>query len=104
MAARGYFGHVNPDGYGPNYLVTEAGYVLPSYYDSSPTGNNIESLAAGYATASDAWDAWMTSSEHHAHLLGSSPFFAEQIEYGIGYAQGGPFGHYWVVITAKPGP
>jgi len=104
MVKRNYFDHTNPDGYGPNYLVRQAGYVLPSYYDTAPDANNIESLAAGYPTASAAWDNWTNSVDHRRHLLGETAFFAEQIEYGIGYACGGQYGHYWVVITAKPGP
>lgn len=106
MARRHYFGHVNPDGYGPNYLVRQAGYVLPSYYDTDPEANNIESIAAGYPTAEAAWNAWMSSEGHRTHLLGLHPFFAEQIEYGVGYAYdpASPYVYYWVVITAKPGP
>jgi hypothetical protein len=103
MVERNYFGHTNPDGYGPNYLARQAGYVLPSYYGTAPDANNIESIAAGYPTANTAWNGWTSSSDHCAHLLGETPFFAEQIEYGIGYASGGDYGHYWVVITAKPG-
>lgn len=106
MAQRDYFSHVNPDGFGPNYLVTQAGYVLPAYYDPAPTGNNIESIAAGYGSAEAAWQGWMQSSPHRMHLLGLSTFFAEQVEYGIGYAYdpASPYGHYWVVITARRGP
>ena len=104
MVERNYFGHTNPDGYGPNYLVRQAGYVLPSYYSTAPDANNIESLGAGYPTASTAWNGWTSSPNHRPHLLGETPFFAEQIEYGIGYASGECDGHYWVVITAKPGP
>jgi uncharacterized protein YkwD len=106
MADRGYFSHTNPDGYGPNYLVQQAGYILPAYYDQSPDGNNIESIAGGYPTAEAAWAGWMGSEGHRTHLLGLDPFWAEQIEYGIGYVYepGSDYGHYWVVITAKQGP
>ena len=104
MVARGYFSHTNPDGHGPNYLVTQAGYVLPSYYETHLAANNIESIAAGNPTAGLTWAQWMNSSGHRRHLLGTVAFFAEQTEYGIGYASGGIYGHYWVVITAKPGP
>jgi uncharacterized protein YkwD len=51
MARRDYFSHVNPDGFGPNYLVIQAGFPLLSWYDQRPAANNIESLAAGYADA-----------------------------------------------------
>ena len=106
MARRRYFSHVNPDGFGPNYLVQQAGYVLPSFYDTAPDGNNIESIACGYPTAEAAWQAWMNSPAHRNQLLGLAPFFADQIEYGIGYTYdpASPCDHYWVVITARPGP
>ena len=106
MARRRYFGHTNPDGFGPNYLVRQAGYVLPSYYGAEPDANNIESIAGGYPTAEATWQGWMSSSGHRDHLLGLTSFWAEQIEYGVGYAYDptSPYRHYWVVITAKPGP
>jgi hypothetical protein len=104
MVDRRYFDHTNPDGYGPNYLVRQAGYLLPDFYETHATANNIESIAAGNPTAALTWAQWMNSAGHRQHLLGTVPFFAEQVEYGIGYASGGIYGHYWVVITAKPGP
>jgi uncharacterized protein YkwD len=106
MAKRHYCGHTNPDGFGPNYLVRQAGYVLPWYYNAEPDANNIESVACGSSTAEATWQTWMSSSDHRDHLLGLEPFFAEQVEYGIGYAYdpSSPYDHYWVVITAKPGP
>ncbi len=103
MAARRYFSHVNPDGIGPNYLVRQAGYNLPGGYDGTLEGNNIESIAAGYGTAEEAWQGWMGSEGHRSHLLGLEPFWAEQLEYGVGYAYlpGSEYGSYWVVITAR---
>ncbi len=105
MAAREYFSHVNPDGHGPNYLVRQAGYRLPDFYDQRPSGNNIESLGAGFSTAADAWNGLMNSSGHRAHLLGENDFYAEQVEYGIGYVSDpdSPYRHYWVIITAYQG-
>lgn len=106
MADRAYFGHTNPDGFGPNYLVRQAGYPLPGWYGNAPDANNIESIAAGYSTAEAAWNGWMGSTGHRTHLLGLDPFWAEQIEYGIGYVEkpGSPYTYYWVAITAKRGP
>ena len=106
MAARGYFGHTNPDGWGPNALVRQAGYLLPSYYGVAPDTNNIESIGAGPATADEVWQLFLNSAAHRAHLLGLTSFYAEQVEYGIGYvaAPGTTYGHYWVIITARPGP
>ena len=104
MGRRGYFNHVNPDGQGPNYLVRQAGYALPSEYSTAVTGNNIESIGAGPATADGMWNGWMQSSKHVAHVLGTEDFFAAQIDYGIGFARvpGSPYQYYWVFISSKP--
>ena len=51
MAVRGYESHVNPDGFGPNYLVRQAGYPLSSTYSSSLTANSIEVMYFGTAGA-----------------------------------------------------
>lgn len=102
MAARHYFDHTNPEGYGPNYLVRQAGYPLPSYYLTAPTANNIESLAADSPDAELILQAWLASPGHRVHVLGEQAFFAAQIEYGIGYATstGGEYSEYWVFISA----
>ncbi len=103
MATRRYFSHTNPDGHGPNYLVQQAGYQLPLFYDQTLTGNNIESIGGGYSSANAVWSGWMGSSGHQTHLLGTIPFYAEQVDVGIGYAYNpnSPYSHYWVVITAR---
>lgn len=102
MARRGYFSHENPDGHGPNYLVRQAGYSLPPFY--SAEGNNVESIAAGRASASETWSDWMSSSPHKRHLLGEIAFYAEQTSIGVGYVYeaGSRYRAYWVVITAPP--
>lgn len=104
MAKRNYFAHINPDGHGANYLVRQAGYVLPSNYPGD--GNNIESIAAGGSTAAVTWSDWMGSSDHKMHLLGEIDFFAQQTSYGVGYYAdpNSAYGYYWVVITAPPNP
>lgn len=104
MARRGYFDHVNPDGEGPNYLATQAGYHLAPIYGKARNGNNIESIGAGPASAEDAWQLWMNSPGHKAHLLGLESFYQDQTEYGVGYAAdpSSPYRHYWVVLIAKP--
>ena len=106
MAQRGYFAHTNPDGIGPNHLVEAAGYVLPTFYSHDLNGNNIESIAGGTQTASATWRAWKSSSGHRPHVLGEDPFYAEQVDIGIGYVYiaNSTYKHYWVIITAKPGP
>jgi uncharacterized protein YkwD len=106
MGRRNYFAHINPDGVGPNTLVTQAGYILPAFYGNERSGNSIESIHAGGDTAEKAWDSWMHSPPHRKHILGLSDFYAGQIEYGIGHAYilSSQYKHYWVIITAKPGP
>lgn len=104
LAARGYFAHVNPDGYAANYLVRQAGYVLPDGYSTAPGANNLESIAAGRSSASATWSDWMGSPPHRQHLLGEASFFAEQTSVGVGYVNipGSQYQWYWVVITAPP--
>lgn len=103
MADRGYFSHVNPDGYGPNYLVSAAGYTLPTFYAQSINGNNIESIAAGYTDDQEAWNALLNSEHHRTHVLGLERFYAEQTDIGIGYVflENSHYVRYWVIITAK---
>jgi hypothetical protein len=104
MGARNYFSHTDPDGLGANTLVTRAGFALPDFYDRAPAGNNIESIGAGYHSSAAAWAGWMNSPGHRTHLLGLQPFYRDQTEYGVGYAHvpGSQYGHYWVVLIAKP--
>ncbi len=103
MGTRAFFGHTNPDGIGPNWRVEAAGYLLPSWYDQPLAANNVEAAAAGYSTPSNTWNQWMNSPAHKTHILGLNSFYAEQTDYGIGYVYvpGSPYGHYWVVITAR---
>lgn len=102
MGNRNYFGHVNPDGFGPNYLVNQAGYNLPAWWGNDLDTNYIESIAAGYSTPAATWNQWRASGGHRTHVLGLNNFWREQIYYGIGYAYvpGSRYGHYWVFITA----
>ena len=104
MAKRRYFDHVNPDGNGPNYLVRQAGYPLPSHYSTSRSANNVESIGCGYSGANACWDGWMGSSGHKTHLLATSSFYTDQTAYGVGYYydSGSPYRSYFVVITAPP--
>ena len=100
------FSHTNPDGLGPNYFVRAAGYTLPSYYGKEPTANNVESLAAGGQDTQAIWDAWMASSGHRVHVLGETTFFAQQVDYGVGYAYNpnSAYKHYWVFVSAQKNP
>ena len=48
MANRDYFAHVNPEGYGINFYINDAGYKLEKDWLDNKSGNNFESLGAGY--------------------------------------------------------
>lgn len=50
MADRGYFAHVNPDGNAANYLLKQAGYVLPTWWPTDRDLNYVESIAAAIRT------------------------------------------------------
>jgi hypothetical protein len=104
MGIRNYFSHTNLDGYGPNYLVRQAGYALPTWYGTANDANNIESIAAGYTTAAAAWTGWLNSAGHRTHVLAEDTFWADQTNYGIGYAyvSNSTYKHYWVFISAPP--
>lgn len=102
MALRDYFSHVNPDGIGPNLLVRQAGYPLPNWYGNDQGSNNIESISGGQNSAEEAWQAWLNSSSHRIHILGSEDFYAQQDAYGVGYYfnADSTYGHYWVFISS----
>lgn len=106
MAKRGYFGHRDPDGHGPNWLLRAAGYPLPGWYGRADDANNVESLAGGYPTAEDAWAGWLASERgHRRHALGESDFFRRQDEYGVGFVEAldSQWITYWVLISAERG-
>lgn len=108
MANRNYFGHVNPDGYGPNYMVRQGGYDLPDLYGNDPKQNMVESIAMGFelTTGDMVWNkVWKDSPVHREHLLGLNSFYAGQQRYGIGHyvrVNGDEITNYWVFIAAHP--
>lgn len=100
MANRGYINSIDPEGYGPNYRVRQAGYPLPAYYNATALGNNIESIFAGYSSTDEVWAAAVNNDQLH----GRGDFWAKQTEFGIAYYRdpASPMGYYWVIITAPP--
>jgi hypothetical protein len=102
MATRNYYSEINPEGFGPNARVEQAGYELP---DSYTAVNNIESIIVGYDTPEGAWNSWLDGNGHEEHVLGESNF-KDQTNYGVGYAFSADsmYRHYWVFTTAPPPP
>lgn len=102
LAKRAYFAHVNPDGVGPNYLVRQAGYALPTWWGFGMKDNYIESIAAGQSSASGTFTSWMNSAPHKEHVLGKTDFYQNEVVYGVGYAHvpGSRYTDYWVFLSA----
>ena len=68
MARRNYFGHVDPDGYGPNWHLTRAGYRLPTEWTAFRNSNQVESILGGKATAKEAFHTLVNSSLSLIHI------------------------------------
>ncbi len=104
MAKRNYFAHTNPDGQGPNFLISRAGYVLPSYYDSSRGGNNIESIGMSTGSPQSVLAPWLRSSGHRPHILGELDFYQQQSSIGVGVYRSpvAPHYRYYVFLSAPP--
>lgn len=112
MAAREYFSHQDPDGFGMNFTISMAGYGHS--YSTARSSNNIESIGvrhqnglSGQAAAEIVFNAWMESPGHRTHVLGTQDFFAKQTYVAVGYAfdPQGPHGwssHYFSFISAPP--
>jgi uncharacterized protein YkwD len=82
MAARNYFSHTSQDGRTMAQRVTATGYAWRTIG---------ENLAAGQTTPESVVDGWLRSEGHCRNIMNAS--FREL---GVGYAQGGSYGHYWV--------
>jgi len=110
MAERNYFAHVDPDGYGMNYKINEAGFLLVDYLMSSKSANNFESIAAGTNRNTGKImiqeliiDKGIPSLGHRKHLLGMTSFWADAEYCGIGFYKkpGSTYTHYICVLIAK---
>jgi len=112
MAERNYFAHVDPDGYGMNYKINEAGFELADYLLQSKEAKNFESIAAGTNRNSGKImiqqliiDKGIPSLGHRKHLLGMTDFWAESKYCGIGFYKkaGSKYTYYMCVLIAKHG-
>lgn len=108
LAARDYFSHVDPDGYGPNWHVRRAGYPLPWWYGIDEDGivsiaaNQVESIHGGGVDVAEVMDGWLNSPSHKRQVLGLLDFYADQTDVGAGHTgvEGTTYLHYWVFISA----
>lgn len=109
MATRDYFGHIDPEGFGINYLIDKAGYRLNPGWIISKSDNYFESLAANLVTGETAikslvQDSFTPSLGHRKHLLGLEEWNATLTDIGVGFARrdaGSRYRTYICVIIAK---
>ena len=109
MAKRGYFGHVDPEGYGMNYHINKSGYKLIPAFLKNKSANNFESIAYGPGTGEDAiriliLDEGVPSKGHRNHLLGIGAWDSSLVDIGIGFAvieKNGRKQFYVSVLIAK---
>ena len=81
MSAKNYFSHTSPTYGSPHQMIRDFGITYRA------SGENI---AAGQTSAQSVFNSWMNSSGHRQNIL--SPNYTE---IGVGYADGGSYGHYW---------
>lgn len=109
MAGRHYIGHVDPDGYGLNYFINKAGYLLNSRWLASKELNYFESISAGAPDGETAIrnlliDKNVPALGHRKHLLGLDAWTASLYDIGVGFARpdgNQPYLSYVCVIIAK---
>lgn len=109
MARRNYFGHTDPDGYGVNYHLQQAGYNLNKDWLNTKSNNYFESLALNVTNGEDGiktliLDENDPSFGHRNHLLGVGEWNSSLYDVGIGYASADSASlHYswFCVIIAK---
>ena len=105
MATFDYFGHRSVvTGRYPNRNAVDNGYSLPSHWDLD--ANFIEAIAGGPATAEGSLRQLTLSVGHRNHLYAIVPFYADNREAGIGYAENpsARYRHYWTVHMAHSEP
>ncbi|ETT82672.1 CAP domain-containing protein [Viridibacillus sp. FSL R5-0477] len=76
-----YFSHTSPTYGSPFDMMRKYGI---SYYYAG------ENIAAGKSTPEAVMNSWMNSPGHKANMLNS-----RFTHIGVGYANGGPYRHYW---------
>ena len=99
MANENFFEHITPDGIYPNENAKNFGYPLP--YKTKE--NNIESIGAGMRDLEILFEMFLKSPAHYNHITGSTEFFRNQRNLGVGYAEklGSKYFHYYVILTSE---
>ena len=87
MLQKNYFSHTSPTYGSPFEMLQRFGV------NYSSAGENI---AAGQKSAEQVMTDWMNSSGHRANILNK-----DYKQLGVGYAEGGSYGTYWVQLFIK---
>jgi uncharacterized protein YkwD len=110
MATRGYFAHLDPDGYGLNIKMHEAGYTLIPDFIDNISNFNFDNLSAQGEADGEVFIYGLINDEgvnppgHRNAMLGIVDFWANCTDVGIGIVkgqEGSQYGAYAVVIVAK---
>ncbi len=92
MVERGYYGHVSPQGVGPQDFVQATGYP--------PYAFLAENIAKGLYTPTEAVERWLDSPHHRENILDR-----RSVQTGLGVAWGevdGELDVVWVQLFGKP--
>jgi uncharacterized protein YkwD len=89
MAAQGYMEHEAPDGSVPASRAADAGYRTPP----GSAWLVVEVISARGDPPQHAVDWWLGDGLHRRVLLRNT-----WREMGVGFAAGGPYGRFWVVL------
>jgi uncharacterized protein YkwD len=89
MAAQGYMEHEGLDGSTPASRAAEAGYEVPA----GSAWLVVEVISARGDPPQHALDWWLGDGLHRRVVL--RPTWREM---GIGFARGGPYGRFWVML------
>jgi uncharacterized protein YkwD len=87
MGHVGYFGHDDP---APPVARSWSQRISDCGYTAG--GAEGENIAAGYPTAQDVYDGWITSAGHRENIE-SAAYTGTGI--GVGHVPGSPYGIYW---------
>lgn len=111
MANRNYFDHVNPEGYGMNYFISQFGYTLNTSWLDNKSNNYFESISAGASSPknaiinliSDGGEPNHLKAGHRLHLLAIKEFYKPCYDIGIGwgYNENSTYKYYCCVLIAK---
>lgn len=82
MRDKNYVGHISPTYGSPFEMMRAFGITFTHVAE--------ENIAAGQPTPQEVVNAWINDPPHRQNILN-----AEVTQIGVGYAQGGTYGHYW---------